>query len=420
MTTPRQRLDVLLVIRSCAEHYPPTVNQANLLAEAGLRIGMVDLTSAGIPEALHPAIRRWRVHRMWDSKAERPYRRGKRWMNWLRFYGACRRAINATEPRVVIAYDTLGSVFVPPRPSRYRTVYHFHELSGSEPQEGFGPRRARVRAAQASRYADLIVCPDADRARLFQQRADLGVLPRVVMNCPRTLAVVPPSPLRRRLADSGRSYGAVVCYLGSIGVDQGLPEAARSMSLWPSDAVFVLIGAAAESMRKRILEAAAAAGAADRVIFLGAHPHGEALALAAGADIGLALIQPNNDSWLYSAGAINKRFEYMSLGLPQITNTGPGVAAIIEAQPCGVCVDSRDPDAIGAAVRLLLGDDAHRRRLSSAARAQHLHRFNYESQFASVRDWIVATARAGDVVRPDVRGHANIGSGPFPLGASCV
>jgi glycosyltransferase involved in cell wall biosynthesis len=208
------------------------------------------------------------------------------------------------------------------------------------------------------------------------------------MNCPRRMATVPDSPLRQRLAEFGPAVGGVVCYLGSIGADQGLPEAARSMIHWPSDSLFVLIGGASETMRKSILAAAASVEAAERVMFLGPHPHTEALGLAAGADVGLSLIQPNNESWLYSAGAINKRFEYMALALPQITNNGPGVAEIIEANECGLCVNPGDPAAIGNAVRQLMDSVELRRRLSINARARHLDGFNYENQFAGVAEWI--------------------------------
>jgi glycosyltransferase involved in cell wall biosynthesis len=386
-------LDVLLVLRSCAEHYPPTVNQANLLAESGLRAGVIDLSVEGAANALSGSIRRWRVHRMWNSKLESPYPIWKRWINWLRFRRTCQSVIAQSRPRVVIAYDTLGSLFVPPNPNKYRTVYHFHELTGPHAGEGFGPRRARLKAAQSSRDADLVVFPDADRAGIFQKSAGLRTAPRVVMNCPRRMASVPCSPLRQTLAEVGASDGAAVCYLGSIGSDQGLPEAARSMSHWPVDSRFVLIGGASESMRKSILDAAASAGAAGRVVFLGLRSHAEALALAAGADVGLALIQPNNESWLYSAGAINKRFEYMALGVPQVTNNGPGVAEIIEGARCGLCVDSRDPAAIGAAVRQLLDSPLLRREMWHNARTEHLADYNYESQYYPVLEWVRQTCR---------------------------
>jgi glycosyltransferase involved in cell wall biosynthesis len=395
-------LDVLLVLRSSAEYYPPTVNQANLLAERGLRVGMIDLSADGAVDAVHSSIRRWRVHRMWNSKREAPYPIWKRWTNWFRFFRACQSVIRLSRPRVVIAYDTLGSIFVKPDPQHYRTVYHFHELTGPERQESFGPRRARLKAAERSRHADLVVFSDAHRARIFQGRAGLSALPRVVMNCPRRLEQVPCSPLRRRLALDTQPTTLnlqpatqLVCYLGSVGADQGLVEAAASMKHWPTDARLVLIGPASDTMKGSIHKAAAAAPrAAERVIFLGAFPHHEALALAAGADLGISLIQPNNESWLYSAGAINKRFEYMALGLPQVTNNGPGVSEIVEANQAGLCVEARNPEAIGSTIRRLLDDAALRRRLSESARRQHLDRYNYEVQFAEVADWVRARCTA--------------------------
>ena len=383
-------MDALLVIRSCAEHYPPTVNQANLLAEAGLQVGVIDLPADGTPPALQAGIRRWRVHRMWNSKLERPPSRWQRWFQWLQFYRTCRSAIQTTAPKVVVAYDTLGTFFIPPAPRRYRTVYHFHELTGADPAESLGPRRARLQAAQRSKHADLVVHPDAHRARIFQQRAALPVLPKVVMNCPRRLDELPSSPLRQYLSRNLQPSPPTVCYLGSIGADQGVVEAAASMKHWPSTALFVLIGPGSDRMKQSILAAAQTAGAAGRVVFLGAFPHHEALALAAGADVGISLIQPNNESWLYSAGAINKRFEFMALGIPQVSNNSPGVSEIIEGSQAGLCVDPRNPDAIGMAIRQLLEDSALCRRFSENARKQHLERFNYEVQFAEVASWIAS------------------------------
>jgi glycosyltransferase involved in cell wall biosynthesis len=335
---------------------------------------------------------------MWNSKLERPYPPWKRWLDWLRFHRVCQKVIQDCRPRVVIAYDTLGSLFVPPIPDRYHTVYHFHELTGPQAGEGFGPRRARLKASRSSRRADLVVFPDADRARIFQERAGLRCAPSIVMNCPRRMAAVPASPLRQRV---GKFQGAVVCYLGSIGADQGLIEAARSMNYWPANSIFVLVGGASESMQKGILEAAASVGADQRVVFLGRHSHAEALALAAGAEVGLSLIQPNNESWRYSAGAINKRFEYMALGLPQVSNNGPGVAKIIEASQCGVCVDSQDPAAIGLAVRRLLDSAELRQDMSHNGRARHLDGFNYENQFSGVAAWIRKQCSAPDNARKE-------------------
>jgi glycosyltransferase involved in cell wall biosynthesis len=384
-------IDVLLVLRAAIEHYPPTLNQANILAASSLRVGVIDLSSAvTLNSVLHPSIQRWQVHRLWDSKKEQPLPLIQRLRNGIKFRHCCQEVIRSTRPKVVIGYDTTGCVHLRPGTKTYRTIFHFHELSEKEKGMGLGSALALKLSFKASRKADLVVFPDAHRAKEFQQMAGLSVSPKVVMNCPVRQATVPASPLSNYLS---LAAGPVVCYLGSVGINQGLMEAARSMRHWQANARFVLIGDHSESVRSQIMAAAESAGCGKRVLFLGQKAHQEALALVAGANLGLSLIQPRSRNYFYSAGAVNKRFEYMALGLPQITNDGPGVAEIVEATGCGVCVDPGSAKAIGRAVRELLENPARLAQFRENARACHLARFNYETQFAEVANWITAQVR---------------------------
>jgi len=384
-----ERVDVLLVQRACIDGYPPTRNQANLLAGRGLRVGVVDLAADGPPAGdLAPSVIRRQVHRSWNSKTEPPPSRWTRACRWLRFRRECRGAVRRWAPRVVIGYDLHACAHLPVCARGHRTVFHFHELPEPEPGMGVGPALSLRKVRGASRSADLVVFSDEHRGRCYQEEAALPSPPRIVMNCPMTIETVPDSPLRSLLRERGLPDGRVVVYIGSIGRNQGLPEAARSMALWPEDALMVLIGPSLPEVRDQVLAAAREAAAAERVVFLEPRPHAEALALAAGADIALSLIQPNTRNLLYSAGAVNKRFEYMALGLPQVTNTGPGVAEIVEHTRCGTCVDPASPRAVGEAVTRLLSDADQRRAMAANARDLHLRRFNYESQFAQVADWI--------------------------------
>ena len=378
-------LDVLTILRAPLERYPPSVNQVSLLARAGLQVGVVDLSGDAPAPELHPSIRRWRVHRSWNSKAEPPPPFLRRWVNWLKFAHASRSVIRGCRPRVVIAYDTLASVFVRPRPARYRTVYHFHELPEAEPAMGLGPRLALRGALRRSRHADLVVFPDRGRAEEYQRTAGLVAMPAVVMNCPARMESVPESPLSAELAQRGFLDRRVVCFVGSIGPDKGIQEAASSMQRWPDDSLLVLVGECSEATKRTILAASHSPG---RVVFLGYRPYLQALALAAGSHLGIALIQATTRNWLYSAGAINKRFEYMALGLPQVTNAGPGVAELVEQTGCGICADPRSPEAIGRAVCDLLNNGDLRQRMAANSRRWHLEKFNYERQFEPVLNWI--------------------------------
>lgn len=384
-------LDVLLVLRACLEHYPPSLNQANILIASGLRVGVIDLAAAASSNSpLNPVVQRWQVHRLWDSKTEQRLPVLQRWQNGLKFRRFCQTTIRSTRPKVVIGYDTTGCVHLNPCGGKYRTIFHFHELSEPEKGMGLGSALALKLAFRSSRRADLVVFPDAHRAREFQRLARLPVPPAVVMNCPIKLPTLPTSPLATVLPPA---EGPIVCYLGSVGINQGLVPAAASMSLWPANSRFVLIGAYSDSVRSQIMAAAEAVDCHRRVTFLGQKPHSEALALAAGATLGLSLIQPTTRNWLYSAGAVNKRFEYMALGLPQITNDGPGVAELVAQTGCGLCVDSSSIEDIGRAVNDLLGSPAQLQQFREQGRACHLTRFNYETQFAEVADWVAAQVR---------------------------
>lgn len=385
-------LDVLLVLRAYTELYPPTVNQANLLAEAGLRVGVIDLSADGVNNTLNPAIRRFRAHRWWNSKTEAPPSLLQRLANQYRFRQTVKTVIREHRPKVVIAYDILAAAFVPPQPRVHKTVYHFHELPEPDPCEGLGTKTARTKTAGYARAADLIVFSDAMRAKIYQDQIGLPAAAKIVMNCPRRIAQIAVSPLREKLVSLGFPQAQAVCYLGSIGLDQGILPAAASMKYWPADSVFVLVGKCSDEMRQRILSRAAEANAEKRILFLGSHPHAEALALIAGGDLGLSLIQPNTENWRHSAGAINKRFEYMALGLPQVSSNGPGVAEIIEQGNCGACIDLNNPEAIGQTVRQLLENNPQRQQFSTNARALHLNRYNYETQFAEVLNWIQRAA----------------------------
>ena len=394
MTVTRQ-LDVLLVIRADVAGYPPTINQANLLARRGLRVGVIDLFGSDRGEAsLDRAIQRVSVHRQWQSKLEPPFPGWRRAWNWARFRRAVGSTVRRCRPAVVVAYDPHGLVFVPPGQGAHKTVYHFHELPEAEAVMSYGTRRALKKTYDYSSGANLVTFSDTDRARLFADRARLSRAPMVAFNCPARMHERPQSSLAALLARERPGTWKIVGYVGSIGFRQGLIEAAASMRYWPNDSILVLIGPWAPEVRSRIEAEARSCGALERVIFTGPKQHPEALALLAGVDVGLSMIQGTSENFRYSAGAINKRFEYMALGIPQVTTAGSGVAEIMDAAGAGHCVPPDSPAEIGRAVAALLADPAERNRMGESARRAHLERFNYEVQFEPIADWIEQACRS--------------------------
>ena len=108
---------------------------------------------------------------------------------------------------------------------------------------------------------------------------------------------------------------------------------------------------------------AAAAGAGDRVHFLGPVPHAELPAVLRAADAFVLTTEPPESFGLVL-------IEAMSCGLPTIATDYPGVRAVVDDGETGLVVPAADPAAIGAAIARLAADPEARRRMGSAGRAK--------------------------------------------------
>ena len=260
--------------------------------------------------------------------------------------------------------------------------------------------RAFEFACRHAAAVDLVAFPDRARAEVFAAAAELETRATVVMNCPRRMVSVPEEHLSARLAEHGFAGFSTVYFHGWIGPSRCLETVIQSMCCWPERTVFAMVGPCAETYRNSLIALAKQVGSEARLLFLGSVPYDKVFHLAAGAAVGCSLVaDESNPNWTYSAGAINKRFEYMAVGLPQVTNAGPGMREIVEGPGCGVLVDPASPEEVGQALARLLEDRSLRRRLSESARRAHVSEFNYERQFAPVLDRTLSwCARASDTL----------------------
>jgi glycosyltransferase involved in cell wall biosynthesis len=87
---------------------------------------------------------------------------------------------------------------------------------------------------------------------------------------------------------------------------------------------------------------------------------------AAGADVGLALIQ--NVSLSYFLSLPNKLFEYVAAGLPVVASDFPELRGVVEGRARGAVCAPDDPDAIARAIAWTLDDPDRHERLRAAAR----------------------------------------------------
>lgn len=242
--------------------------------------------------------------------------------------------------------------------------------------------------------ADLVILPDENRAAFTMEVAGLTRRPVVVMNCPPILEQPPTSKLLPWLVQRGVSVSRIVHFQGAIGAERGLSKVIASMRYWPADAVFVIVGDGSSVVKQQLLELAAQEGMSSRVLFVGRVPYDDVLSFAAGASLGITLVEPLDRNTEFCAGASNKRFEYAALGLPQVSNTGAGMRELFEAPGIAMLADIGNIESIGAKVAELLQNPILGRVIGERARRLHLTRYNYESQFAPVvermNEWILA------------------------------
>ena len=245
-----------------------------------------------------------------------------------------------------------------------RLVYDSHELFV---EQSSLVHRAGVRGfwrwleRRLVRRVDRVLTVSAAIADKLQQPYDLEPPPVLVRNLPPFREPVAGNGLRQALGLDGDDE-PLVLYQGGFLTDNGLAEQITAMSRVEFGRLVLLgSGPMEESLRSQV----ASMGLHDRVHFLPRKPFPQLHPLTCGADLGLCVIKPAGNSFLWSMP--NKLFEYLMAGLPVLAGDTPEIRRVIEDTGAGVLVDPEDPDAIAEALRELLTDEPRRLHLGEAA-----------------------------------------------------
>lgn len=380
---------VLLAERACAERHPPVLHQASILQQFG-QVTLLDAPGRQDDPAVQTSarVRRIRISAS-DNSVKGLAMANMRWA--YRYFREFGRQI-AESPDVVVAYEPDAAAQL--LQSRARSggpmrIVHLHETPDKALYGGSGISRIAVRLMLARlNRADAVILPDADRAAYAVEVAKLSRPPMVVMNCPPVLATLPESKLLTWLSERGITSQRVVHFQGAIGAERGLTKIIESMRYWPTDSVFVIVGDGSPTVLEQLHTLIAREGVASRVFFVGRVPYADVFSYAVGATLGITLVEPLDRNTQLCAGASNKRFEYAALGIPQITNSGPGMRRLFEAPGIATLVDVADVHMLGQAIAQILGNASLASSIGARARSLHLSLYNYEAQFAPVVDRI--------------------------------
>jgi glycosyltransferase involved in cell wall biosynthesis len=136
-----------------------------------------------------------------------------------------------------------------------------------------------------------------------------------------------------------------------------------------TDGVHLIVAGAGELLDGFRADASAA-GAGDRVHFLGAVPHAELPEVLRAADLFLLTTEPPE-----SFGIVV--IEAMACGLPAIASDYPGVRAVVDDGETGIVVARNEPAAVSAALERLAADPELRAAMGGAGRAKAEARWSW-------------------------------------------
>jgi len=144
----------------------------------------------------------------------------------------------------------------------------------------------------------------------------------------------------------------LILHLGQMGAGRGLETFLRAMGQVAPPAVAVFLGGGASAYREGLRSLAEGLGIGKRVFFHDPVPPVDIYRYAAGATIGVALIESACLSYRYTLP--NKTFEYLHGGLPVVASDIPEMAAVVRDYKVGELFHEGDCRELADVINKLL------------------------------------------------------------------
>jgi glycosyltransferase involved in cell wall biosynthesis len=175
------------------------------------------------------------------------------------------------------------------------------------------------------------------------------------LDASRIEVLVNPAPMPGDVAPAELDDDTLV-FVGRLTTQKALPDALRAVAA-VDGAKLVIVGDGPE--RGALEELSRELGIGDRVAFAGARTRDEVLRTLAGARAAVL-----SSAW---ENLPHAAVEALSVGTPVVATAVGGVPEVVHDDGNGLLVPPGDVDALAAAIRRVLGDDALHARLAAAA-----------------------------------------------------
>jgi len=248
-----------------------------------------------------------------------------------------------------------------------RVIYDSHELWADRNGRPEWRRWLLVCERVFTRSANAVITSSPGYADELRCRYGLVTRPTVVRNIPKRMQTLDPSSIPSRWE---------IAYIGGLMPGRGLEPTLEALTLLEGVSLRV-IGDGSADYVSELHRRAREHGVDGRVFWAGRLSPAGAVRAAAGAGVGLCLIEPICRS--YELTLPNKLFEYAAAGVPVLGSDLPVIADVIRTHGLGEVTDG-EPVRLAAAVMRLLEPRRAARTRTAVTRFAASHTWKAESR----------------------------------------
>ena len=376
-----------MLIWANPDKYPPTINAANFLDEDGFTVFIVGRSRLGVLEQNAKTNDSITVVRVFGGISNR-FKRG---LSIFHFIYTSIWIFFKISPASVIAYDNIGLIaggIIKIISSSFKLVYHNHDVNFNYKKFSFNYFAILLEKIFIKKTS-LIIFPDSLRSINYLHEINLPNDNRLLLvpNAPR-LRVNKISICCTWPPETNLNNKKILIRHGNVGPGHGLEAIIKSMPLWQSDIVFIVIGPSEFNYAESLKALAADLCVLNNFLIMPPVNYPEIIDIVAQASVGSAIYDGliQNTPWGFAGTASNKALEFVSAGIPFLVDRHPGSDIFVKSG-LAISVNPENAYEIASAITELTKADKLKEIRSKALR---LHRdiLNFEHGFAKVKDFL--------------------------------
>ncbi|HCU80392.1 MAG TPA: hypothetical protein DGN60_04415 [Chloroflexi bacterium] len=239
-----------------------------------------------------------------------------------------------------------------------KLIYDSHELATALPGNSqYKNMIIKFYEGMLLKIVDRVIMSDGEsRAKIFRQTHSFNGPIDYIYNCPVYVDTTKRNKDLRKPLSIDKS-SPIICFTGHVGEFSGIDKVVPSMTYWPENTHFVMVGQQDFIYLEPILYEAGILSLEKRIHSYGPVPADDVANWLSSADIAIIPIENAGSSYYYSAPT--KMFEAIMAGIPQVSSNFPEIRRVVmgnDIGPVGKLINPRDEKEIGTTISGILAD----------------------------------------------------------------